>query len=96
MNYHELTANVSLIQNDLCVVIYVKKTVVCEHCFEMGQNRTFWWFGGKKNVHEKMQTRREKGAFLEKNDVWEVKKWLLNCKTIAFTLSFDSFYTLKA
>ena len=39
---------------------------------------------------------REKGVFSEKNDVREVKKWLLNCKTIAFTLSFDSFYTLKA
>lgn len=42
MNYHELTANVSLIQNDLHIAICAKKTVVCERCFEMGQNRTFW------------------------------------------------------
>ena len=43
-----------------------------------------------------MQTRREKSDFGEKNGTLGVKKWLLNCKTIAFTLSFDSFFTLKA
>ena len=43
-----------------------------------------------------MQTRREKGVYLEKNGTLGVKKWLFNGKVIAFTSSFDSFHTLKA
>ena len=48
------------------------------------------------HVDEKTQTRREKSDFWEKNGTLGVKKWLLNGEVIAFTSSFDSFYTQKA
>ena len=48
------------------------------------------------HVDEKTQTRRAKSDFWEKNGTLGVKKWLLNGEVIAFTSSFDSFYTLKA
>ena len=59
-------------------------------------NRTFLSLLDINHVDEKTQTRREKGVFLEKNGTLGVKKWLLNGEVIAFTSSFDSFYTLKA
>ena len=59
-------------------------------------NRTFLLLLDINHVDEKTQTRREKSDFWEKNGTLGVKKWLLNGKVIAFTSSFDSFYTLKA
>ena len=45
---------------------------------------------------KKRKLGEEKVFFLEKNGTLGVKKWLLNGEVIAFTSSFDSFYTMKA